>query len=808
MKLFTSFFFTFFFGLCSLAFSHEKITLSSEEKEWISNNVIKIGINSWEPLKIVNKSNTSVSGIDIDRLNIIIERFGLNVEYQFDTFDNLIQAFKNQQIDLIPSAYYTKKRAEFGLFTRPYMQIKEYLYVQEGSSIKGFIGLEGKTLAIVKGYGTIEKIKSRFPNINIVETKSLEESIGMVLEGSADALFDLQVRVKNYIKNNLVVGIKGVAQTEFEASPIHFFINKEKPILQRVLQKGLNSISLEGEESLTRKWLYDSSVTSTFNKLTVKERAFISKKNIIKMCNNSNWMPIEFKTNEGEYVGMSIDTLRLIEKKLPVRFQTVHTKDWEQSQQFLKEKKCDILACASKTPQREEYALFTKPYLSLPLAIFTQSENGLVSDLSEVINKPWSRKKGSGLISNIKQRYPESNVVETKDNTEALKLVSSGDVFFTIATLPMASYAIKHNMLDNIHIAGYTDMQFDLSVAVRDDMLILRDILDKALADITQKEHNYIFQSWVGNTLKEQVFDYKQYLPLLFVIALVVLALIYRQYILKQANDKLQEVVEEKVKELQDLNQNLTKRVHEELERNRYNELQLLEQSKMAAMGDMIGNIAHQWRQPLSVISTASTGLLAQKQFGSELSDESLEEHLNLINDNAQYLSNTIDTFRDYIKEKKVYKEVILQDRVKIALNIVEASLSNNYIKLIHNLDELEPIPIKMVVGELSEVIINIINNAKDILKEKKPQDPWIKVELRKGENKVILSIEDNGGGIPDSVMPKIFDPYFTTKHQSIGTGLGLHMAYKIITESLHGKLKASNTEHGAKFIIELDLIY
>ena len=235
------------------------------------------------------------------------------------------------------------------------------------------------------------------------------------------------------------------------------------------------------------------------------------------------------------------------------------------------------------------------------------------------------------------------------------------------------------------------------------------------------------------------------------------------------------------------------------------NEIALFEQEKLASMGEMIGNIAHQWRQPLSIISTAASGLLLKKEYGI-LEDAFMEKTLNEIENNAQYLSKTIDTFRNFLKEKKELREVILQERIKQALGIVEATLRNNYIELHHNLDEVEPIKINLVVGELSQVLLNIINNAKDAIKENHIEEPWIKVHLSKNESNILLSIEDNGGGIPKKILPKIFEPYFTTKHESQGTGLGLHMSYLIISESLKGRLYVENTSNGAKFIIELPI--
>jgi signal transduction histidine kinase len=233
-------------------------------------------------------------------------------------------------------------------------------------------------------------------------------------------------------------------------------------------------------------------------------------------------------------------------------------------------------------------------------------------------------------------------------------------------------------------------------------------------------------------------------------------------------------------------------------------ERQLLEKSKHASMGEMIGNIAHQWRQPLSVISTASTGVLLYKELGT-LTDTHLEKEMHNINENAQYLSRTIDTFRNFLKEDKTTSEVIIQERVETALNIINATIKNHDIRLIKEFSEKDIKKI-MPIGELPQVIINIVNNAKDILVEKAIVDSWIKLKLFEQDNICYITIEDNGGGVPDEIMQKIFEPYFTTKHKSKGTGLGLNMSYKIITESLGGELFVSNTENGAMFTIKLPL--
>ena len=240
-------------------------------------------------------------------------------------------------------------------------------------------------------------------------------------------------------------------------------------------------------------------------------------------------------------------------------------------------------------------------------------------------------------------------------------------------------------------------------------------------------------------------------------------------------------------------------------EQNRLKDKQLHESSKMAQMGEMIGNIAHQWRQPLSFISTAASGMKVQKEY-SILTDEKFYNYCDQIVEHTHFLSETIDTFRNFIRDNKEIREIILQNEIDNTLKVISSSLSNNYIRLLNKINYDTEIKMLMSMGELSQVIINIINNAKDILLEKKIESPYIEIELYTIDKKVIIAISDNGGGIPSEIIEKVFDPYFTTKHKSQGTGLGLHMSYKIITESLKGKIYVQNTKEGAKFFIELPL--
>lgn len=235
----------------------------------------------------------------------------------------------------------------------------------------------------------------------------------------------------------------------------------------------------------------------------------------------------------------------------------------------------------------------------------------------------------------------------------------------------------------------------------------------------------------------------------------------------------------------------------------------LSEQSKLAAMGEMMGNIAHQWRQPLSIISTGATGIKFQKEFHT-LDDVYLIKTCELINDNAQYLSRTIDDFKNFIKGDRIKEEFCLEDTINSFLNLVEGSIKKHRINVVLNLEE--NIIIDGYSNELIQCLINIFNNAKDALNDKEIGNKIVMISSYEKDNKIIIKIIDNAKGIDNHIISKIFEPYFTTKHKSRGTGLGLNMTYKFIVDGMNGTISVKNQKFkyqkmryfGAEFTIVL----
>jgi len=279
---------------------------------------------------------------------------------------------------------------------------------------------------------------------------------------------------------------------------------------------------------------------------------------------------------------------------------------------------------------------------------------------------------------------------------------------------------------------------------------------------------------------------------------------------LTQLNRDLEKKVEEKTFELKKLNENLKKEIQEEVEQNRQKDNMLFQQSKMASMGEMIENIAHQWRQPLSLISTSASGIKINKEYGT-LSDELLDEAVDNIMNGTKFLSNTIDDFRDFYKVDKTKERFNIKEVLDKTLKLTSSRFTNRAIKVIKDCEELYILGFE---NELIQVFINILNNARDQLENFSHDERFIFISVKKDENRAVISIKDNAGGIKEEIINRIFEPYFTTKGSDKGTGIGLFMSKEIIEKHFYGEIFAKNETliynkkeyKGANFIIYLPL--
>jgi signal transduction histidine kinase len=253
--------------------------------------------------------------------------------------------------------------------------------------------------------------------------------------------------------------------------------------------------------------------------------------------------------------------------------------------------------------------------------------------------------------------------------------------------------------------------------------------------------------------------------------------------------------------ELEMVNHSLEERIEEDLAELRHKDQALIQQSRLAALGEMINNIAHQWRQPLNNVGLIIQNL--QFSFNSgKISREEMDGEILKAMDIIMHMSRTIDDFRNFFREDKEKQDFFINNAVKRALEFVSAALKNRNIEV--TIEAEEDVTTIGHQNEYSQVLLNIISNASEASIERCVTRPHIFIRITCENERSVVYIRDNCGGIPDDVMPRIFDPYFTTRSPDRGTGIGLYMSKVIIEQNMAGRLTARNLDGGAEFRVEV----
>lgn len=248
----------------------------------------------------------------------------------------------------------------------------------------------------------------------------------------------------------------------------------------------------------------------------------------------------------------------------------------------------------------------------------------------------------------------------------------------------------------------------------------------------------------------------------------------------------------------------LEQKVEEEIKKRHKQEIMLIQQSKMAAMGEMIAAIAHNWRQPLNTISLL-VGVIIKKYKNSKLNEEYVDDWLIKMNNQLNFMSQTIDDFRNFFNPNENFKEIVLEEIISKVILLTNLQFKINSIKI--KVDIPESISIICLENQMQQALINILSNSKEAIINRDIKDGVILISAKKSDSFVTLIIKDNGGGIEnEEILSSIFEPYFTTKSNSNGTGIGLYMTKIIIEQNMKGKIETKNINNGFEFTIKIPI--
>ena len=543
--------------------NENKIILTNEEKKYLESNPIITVHNEtdWAPFNY--NENNEPKGFSIDYMNLLAEKLNLEVKYITGSdWSKFIQMIKNKKLDVMLNIIQSKKREKFINFTSSYEQIKQSLFTNL-DNIKNIEDLSGKTIALPKGFYIIEYIEEHYPDIKIQTYKNIQECIYAVIEKRADALIE-NFTVVNYILQKYNLSIKNVKLNLGEEFDFEMRIGviKNNPLLKNILQKAMDSTSQEEINTIKNKWLVtNNTIDRSKLNLTKLEIEHLKNKGTITMCIDPDWMPFE-KFEKGKYIGITADYFKIFEQNLGKKVEVIPTKTWNQSLEFAKSRKCDLLSLTMETPTRKKYMNFTTPYLKVPLVVATRLDVTFINDIKALEHKLIGIPKGYAYAELLKIKYPFLNIVEVENLNDGLEKVRKGKLFGYIGTLASVGYMFQTQYTGELKIAGKFDETWELGIGVRNDDIILLDIMEKVIQSIDNTQRQTILGKWLAIKYEKKV-DYTLLWQVLVGILIITIFIIYRQIILNNANKNLQKTVDNKTKELQLLNETLENKVEQ-----------------------------------------------------------------------------------------------------------------------------------------------------------------------------------------------------------------------------------------------------
>ena len=725
--------------------------LTNEEKNYIKNSVIKVHNElNWPPFNYFE--NGKASGYSIDYMNLLASKVGLNIEYISGfSWNDFLGMIKNNQLDVMLNIAKTQDRENYLNFTSPYLKSVDTVFIRkDANDLKNLDDFNGKTLAVIEGFYEEELLKKYYPQIKLLLVEDSLDGLKKLAFKEADGFVDSFAVANYFIENNFIINLKPAFEIKDEKFnlPMSLATNKENILLKEILEKAKKEISIEEEFEIKRKWINTNNIKAKSTiALSTEEENYLSNKKNLTMCVDPDWEPFEILDKNGKHVGIAADIINLISSRLGIHIEVISTKSWEESVQFSKEKKCEIMSFLNQTPQRETWLNFTEPIFTDPNVIIGRMENDSIDDLSK-IKASIAIPKETAMYERFQKDFPNLIIIPVNSENEAFKFVEEKKADLTVRSMIISAYTIKDKGYFNLKILNQPqNYENHLRMGIIKDEVILKDILNKAVNTLTKEDIQNIVNKWISIKY-EKVQDYSYLWIGMLILFVISIFFLYRQYILKHNNNFLQneilkrthqleksnQILKEKKDELDRLNSSLEIKIKDEVEKNKIFQEKLFKADKLASMGEMMSNIAHQWRQPLSMISTVATGTKIQKEFGT-LKDEEIIQNMELINKNAQYLSETINDFKNFIKGDRKIKTYDLETTINNFLHIVESSIKKDSIHIILNLQE--NIKIDGYPNELIQCLINIFNNSKDALEEIKEENPLIFISTTL-ENEII----------------------------------------------------------------------
>jgi len=483
---------------------------NDQENAWIkAHPVLKVGSgNDWVPFNFIDEDGV-FKGITKDYLDLIEKKSGLEIELIVNKWSFVLEMFRQGKIDLLPAALYKKERESYGIFLKPHIQFRNFIFTKkDNDAINSFDDLNGKRLARIKEYAVLDPYLAHLEDITIVELDSTLGLINAVINGEADAFLEAQTTINHMIKANMLSGLKSIAQTAMPPTKAHLFIKKGERMLAGILQKIMDRITKEEHNTIFGRWLSLEVLTVNSDsqsniQFSHDEKIYLRRHPTITVSNERNWPPFNFY-EFGQPGGYSIDLMNLIADKTGLSVDYITGPTWDEFLEKAKQNKIDVILNIVATPERQKFLLFTDPYFNSSNGIMIKKGDKSIHGFDDLLQgKTISVQRGFYEHEYLKEEYPELPLYLAESALEAIHAVAFGHADATIGTIPVLRYLQAKNHIQTLKLIEQSRYKLfeptPLRIATPKQNLELLSILQKGLAAISLTEIQQLNDRWLAD---------------------------------------------------------------------------------------------------------------------------------------------------------------------------------------------------------------------------------------------------------------------------------------------------------------------